>query len=151
MEIGALSFVMHVCCGISTTNSRRSTVCATLWTGGGSSRTMPGPAVFSKLPSRKTISRWYSGTMWMIARNARIKMTMRIPTVTRVTSLGRSLSFGAPRRFDDKPHAVHTLYSHRAALRDVSPFAHHGPILAGHMGDATGRDVGLRHADRTDQ
>src|SRR5438034_10908172 len=42
----------------------------------------------------------------------------------------------------------HTLYSHRAALRDVSPFAHHGPILAGHMGDATGRDVGLRHADR---
>src|SRR5438445_82465 len=34
---------MHVCCGISTTNSRRSIVWATVWIGGGAMITRPGP------------------------------------------------------------------------------------------------------------
>jgi hypothetical protein len=38
---GCVVLVMHVCCGISTTNSRRSTLIPT-WMGGGSKSTNPG-------------------------------------------------------------------------------------------------------------
>jgi hypothetical protein len=80
IEIGALSFVMQVCSGISTTNSRRSTVCW-VWIGGGNRNTRPGPAMVWKDPNRSTTSLWYSGTMCTIERMMKIAMTAMIPTV----------------------------------------------------------------------
>ena len=65
----------------------RNTFAKSLWIGGGSKSTRPGPAIAWYFPSASTTRRWYCGTMWMTVRRIRIAMTAAKMTMARPTSI----------------------------------------------------------------
>src|SRR5436190_18620595 len=156
MLIGALSFVMQVCCGISMKNSRRSTftVCCTT----GTSRMMPGPAApFVTRPKVKTTRRSYCRTIWMVLaiRNRMTSRTMtRIARVTGLSNIRISLiggRSGGTCRLDEELQALDLQDAERRACSDWLPLTASRPGLARSIGDTRRSDERPGHGVATHQ
>src|SRR5579859_2034109 len=158
MLIGALSFVMQVCCGTSRKRSRRSTLTA-CWMNG-MRITIPGPRAPCRRPKKKTTSRSYSRTMWMVLEiryrttsrpTTRMIRPVRFSGIARVLPpLSRGVT-GVGRRLNDELEAITTDHLDRCAGPDLDVIAARRPSLAASIGDPVRRQQGLGGAALADQ